>query len=253
MRRPPRPVDQPTASPGLGLLKGSWQEPECCHVGEQHGRQNPGGVVAMPGPGELGVSQTIDCSVPGRSTSSAPAMWSARSWPWENGTKAEFRRCRTPARARWSAAMAPGAQRPAETSPTTGETAHRRSGSAPCSPPWPRCPQLPEPLQARIKDLARQTDVEANDPRESAEAAEVQGNSGVFSDKVHVAEASNGRHDVGRTVPEDLIADSILAQARVAGPRPHRPSPTRTRSRTILDRRAGLPASPPAKTKAAPK
>jgi hypothetical protein len=60
-------------------------------VGEQHRRQDPGGVLAMAGPGEelldvtqgeLGVSQTIVSSIPGNSTSFAPAMWSARYWPW---------------------------------------------------------------------------------------------------------------------------------------------------------------------------
>jgi hypothetical protein len=43
------------------------------------------------------------------------------------------------ASARCSAAVAPGGRnRPAGISQTTGETVYRRSGSAPCSPPWDR-------------------------------------------------------------------------------------------------------------------
>jgi hypothetical protein len=67
------------------------------------------------------------------------------------GTKAESRRCRISVgawirgagvgrRSRPALVVAPpwprGAQSPAGISQTTGETVHRRSGSAPCSPPW---------------------------------------------------------------------------------------------------------------------
>jgi hypothetical protein len=55
-------------------------------------------------------------------------------------------------------------------------------------------------------------------------------------DKVHVPEASSARHHIGRTLPEHLVTDPILAQARVVGLRLYRPSDT-CEMVSILDRR----------------